>query len=87
MLSEENIELINKQITKEVKSLEGFFTSDEDKPAILDRIAKLIALLSPQPSRQEILSELAAAIVAEHKTPTEPDFMDDISTIIANFRR
>lgn len=72
MLSDRNVRKINDQIANELRTVGGAFTSAVDKAAALDRIAKLQALLTPQPSREDILTELAAAIVDETKKPHQP---------------
>lgn len=87
MLSDDNIRKINDQIESEVRDLGSFMTDDEDKPAILDRITKLKALLSPQPTRSDILAELAAALTEAQRNPP-PTFADNlIDQIVASFRR
>jgi hypothetical protein len=69
MLSADNIRKINNQIANEMRTVQRPFTSDEEKAAALDRIAKLKELLEPTqateslPSRKTILKELAAAII------------------------
>lgn len=69
MLSQNNINKINDAIADEMHTVTGAFISHEDKTAAIERIAQLKELLNPQPSRQDILRELAAAL-KEQSTPT-----------------
>jgi|RhiMetStandDraft_4_1073278.scaffolds.fasta_scaffold23783_1 hypothetical protein len=86
MLSQSNINKINDAIADEMRTVTGAFTSHEDKTAAIERIAQLKELLNPQPSRQDILRELAAAL-KEQSTPTTPNTADVIADIFATFRR
>lgn len=80
MLSTTNVRKINDQIERELRGVSGAFTSHEDKMAAIERITQLKSLLSPQPTRQEILSELAAAL-KEQSTPTpQPTSLSDLLT-------
>jgi hypothetical protein len=67
MLSDHNVRKINDQIANELNTVDSWTASDDEKTAALDRIAKLKALLMPQPSREQILSELADAIADRAK--------------------
>lgn len=64
MLTDKNVHEINKQIERELRVVNSFVSDNEDKAAALDRIAKLEQLITPpQPSRRDILTELADALV------------------------
>lgn len=69
MFSSDNVREINRQIDRELREVR---MSDDhnEKLAAIDRIAKLKALLSPQPSREEILAEVADALA--HHVPATP---------------
>ena len=83
MLSNHNVHKINRQIENELRIVGSIITSDEDKTAALDRIIKLKALLTPQPSREDILAELAEALVEARRNPT-PTFADTLVSEILN---
>lgn len=90
MLSNSAIHSINRQIERELRELNSILTSDEEKVAIIDRIAKLKELLNPHPSREDILAELAAALVdaqEEKSTRQSHDVMFDLGSVIASFYR
>lgn len=92
MLSDRNIIEINRQIERELKTVDSWMSDADDKTAALKRIAKLKALLDPQPSREEILKELANAIVVAERSKTEtttstPPAPDLISDLVTLFRR
>lgn len=88
MLSNEVARKINRQIENEMRDLNSTFTSNEDKLAIIDRISKLKQLLEPQPSRSDILDELATAIVeAQRKPKTTNPAHDLVAELFAAFRR
>lgn len=79
MLSASNVQKINDQIKRELRTVDRFVASDEEKMAAIERVAELKKLLTPQPTRQEILQELAAALVEARSNPTPPqprDFID-----------
>jgi hypothetical protein len=86
MLSEDNIDKINDLIDDELRTASGAFTSHEDKQKAIERITQLKSLLSPQPTRQDILKELAAAL-QEQSTPATPSTADLLSEILTTFRR
>jgi hypothetical protein len=65
MLSRTVIVKINRQIEDELRIVDSICSSQQDKLDAIERIAKLKALLSPQPSREEILDELASAITVQ----------------------
>lgn len=69
MLSTDNIRRINRQIENELRTVNGFITSDEDKMEAIKRIAALKALLETpaekkeQPlTRDELVSQVAREI-------------------------
>lgn len=87
MLSNDNIREINRSIERELRNVSSIATSDEEKVAALDRIAKLKALLYPQPTREELLAELATALVEAQRNPP-PTLADTIfENVAAVFRR
>lgn len=87
MLTDTTVREINRQIQREVSSLSSICIADEDKPAILERIAALTKILQPQPTREELIAELAAAIVEIQKdsAPSPADNLVDVLNGI--FRR
>lgn len=87
MLSQNNINKINDAIRREMNTVTGAFTSHEDKMAALERVAQLKGLLDPQPSRQDILREFAAALKEERTPTTQHSAADVIADIFATFRR
>ena len=86
MLSDHNVQKINDQISDELRIVDGAFTSHTDKMEAIERINQLKSLLSPQPTRQDILAELALAI-KEQNTPTTQSPADLVTEIFAAFRR
>ena len=72
MLSTSNIRQINDQIRKELRTVDSFVTSDEDKAAAMTRIVQLKSLLDPQPTADELVNKLAAALTSstQKSTPT-----------------
>lgn len=64
MLSDNNIRRINEQIARELRNVNSITTNNSEKMAALERVAKLKELLedTKQPSRGDILSELADAL-------------------------
>ncbi len=70
MLSQSTISNINDQIGRELRIVKDWMKDDAEKDAALERIAKLKDLLNPQPSRTDILQELANALVNAH--PNQP---------------
>lgn len=62
MLSADNIRRINNQIKDELSEAGRFVNSDEEKAAALDRALKLKQLLDPNPSVDELVEKLAAAL-------------------------
>lgn len=87
MLSQTNINKINDAITREMRTVTGAFTSHEDKMAAIERIDQLKGLLYPQPNRQDILRELAAALKEENTTTVQHSAADVLADIFATFRR
>lgn len=91
MLSDSNIRKINDQIKKELDTVDSWVSDADDKAAALKRITKLNALLNPQPSREEILKELADAIVNADRTRNphaQPTSASDlVSELVTMFRR
>lgn len=87
MLSNDNIREINRAIESELREVTFIGTSDEEKDAALARIAKLKALLYPQPTREELLAELATALVEAQRNP--PHTLADtlFENLAAVFRR
>jgi hypothetical protein len=86
MLSQTTVNKINDQIRRELHTVNSSFSSHEDKMEALERIAKLKELLNPQPSRQDILRELAIALT-DRQTPTPHSASDLVTEIFATFRR
>lgn len=70
MLSDRNVRELNSMIEKEMREMRWADTHAE-KLECVDRIAKLKELLHPQPSRKQILADLAEAL-AEVPTPAIP---------------
>jgi len=87
MLNDNNIREINNQINRELRNVNSICKSPDEKLQALDRIAKLKALLTPQPSREEILSELAAALVEAQRNPPATFADNLINDIVGHFRR
>lgn len=86
MLSNDNIRNINRQIENELRDVNSIRLSDEEKSAALDRIIKLKSLLTTQPSREEILAELADALAEAQRNPP-PTFADNLMTDIVGLLR
>jgi len=87
MLSDQNVRRINNQIADELRTVDSICSSDQEKIAAIDRIAKLKSLLTPQPSRSDILAELAEALVEAQRNP-KPTFADHlVSDILSALRR
>lgn len=88
MLTDRTIREINEQIQSEVRGARMAFNHAE-KLECYERISALTAALDPQPTRQQILTELAEAIAVAQKAPKHRDArpVDLIADLIANFRR
>lgn len=79
MLSQENVKKINDLIESELRTVDRAFTDHEEKLEALERIAKLKALLSPQPSTEEIVEMLATALASKNPVgPAQPGPMERI---------
>lgn len=88
MLSDSNIRQINRQIAAELRIVDSSIRSHAEKMVALERVTKLQTLLSPQPSREEILSELAASIVEAQRNPQPPTPAENLIADLATlFRR
>jgi hypothetical protein len=87
MLSQDNIDKINDLIDDELHTANGAFTSHKDKMEAIERVATLKALLTPQPSRTDILRELATALTEAKRTPASQSPSDLIADILSTFRR
>lgn len=74
MLYDETIRKINQQIEIELRNVDSLGSTDDEKMAALERIAKLKALFDPQPTSEMIRQELASIIVnvcqKENDVPT-----------------
>lgn len=84
MLSDRNVRDINSAITSELRNVDSMFTSNEDKMAALERISKLKSLLSPQPTRQEIIAELATALKEASPTTSHAQRLVEIISAYHN---
>jgi hypothetical protein len=70
MLSKHNVERINNRIAALLRDNERAFISAEDRAANLKEIESLTAVLNPQPTRDETLRDLAAALLqTENRSP------------------
>lgn len=69
MLSDQNIENINEQIAGELRDLGSIFTTDENKPAIMERIVALKSLLTTQPDPDDIMDMMAAKLAGYINNP------------------
>lgn len=89
MLSDYNIRKINEQITSELRIADSYGATHAEKMEAFERVAKLQALLNPQPSRTDILQELATAFAAAQQPtkPVQPSGNGLIADLIAEFRR
>lgn len=87
MLSEDNIAKINDQIDDELHNADRPFSSHKDRMEALERAVTLKSLLSSQPTRQDILAELASALLKEKSAPAPQSPADLITEIFATFRR
>lgn len=85
MLSDRNIAEMNRQIAAELRNADSICSTPEEKMQALERIAKLRELLTPQPTREDILTELASALKGEQKKSAHEDIT--IGDIFAAFRR
>lgn len=86
MLNADTVEKINKQITKELESLDSIFSDDNDKDAALNRIMKLKKALDPNPDPEQIMNAFVQALES-HRTAsrqTEPTVSELFADI---FRR
>lgn len=73
MLSDRNVEAINKQIAQKLTKLNAFTTFESEKPELREEINYLMSLLNPQQSQDELLDALAAAILdRQSETPKLP---------------
>lgn len=89
MLSDSNVRRINDQIERQLRDLRFADAGSPEALAILIQIKEMQTLLNPQPTRSDILKELAEAIRA---TPApeetkEPSAADLLAEIVATFRR
>lgn len=74
MLSDRNISDINDQIRSELREVDSMMSSNEDKMAALERIAKLKSLLD-SPTESETCVRLDPNQIAEALT-TRPNFLE-----------
>lgn len=70
MLSQSTINDINRRISTLLRENARFITSDEDRATNLKEIESLSAVLNPQPSKDEIIREIAAALQKSIDEPT-----------------
>lgn len=70
MLSNDVIRKINAQIVIELRKADSIGTDHQEKMEALERIAKLKALLSPQPSAEEIAEHVANFLKTQTVTPS-----------------
>jgi DNA-directed RNA polymerase specialized sigma subunit len=70
MLSSHTVHKINNQIQDELRIVDRFTTSHQEKMEALERIAELKKLITPQPTRSEILEELATALYEARNAPS-----------------
>lgn len=87
MLSNDNIRQINDLIRKEIRAYDSWGADADDKSAALENIAKLQALLTPQPSRSDILAELADALVNVQQPAPQPPVTASIAVEILEMLR
>lgn len=73
MLSDDNVRKINAMIAKELREADRFVTSDDDKLAALDRVAKLQTLLYKQTMPQVNMDQLADKIIEKMSKPSGPE--------------
>lgn len=74
MLSDRNKRDLNEQITREMRTVNGFLTSNVDKAAALDRIIKMKAILDDAP-------------VCKPEEPETDDLTTLVKKVIAELRR
>ena len=87
MLTDRNVREINRLIEAEVREYRMSFDQDEKLEAVA-RIRALQNLLQPQPTREELIAELAQAIVDAKPTETrEPTASELFADILGAFRR
>jgi hypothetical protein len=85
MLSQNVINKINHQIEDELRNVDSICSSPQEKMEAIERIAKLKALLTPQPSREEIMSELASALTDKvQQKETQYDSRPSLGDIFAD---
>jgi len=88
MLSDRNIDKINDQIANELQTLKSIFADEEDKDLALKRIATLNSLLNPQPTQDEMLQQLASALLSQQSKPRESSpVADALIDILSSIRR
>lgn len=80
-------DLINAQIAQELDKLNNFMTFESEKPAILDRISTLTAMLptnpQPTPSRKEIVTEVCEQIILEARKESGQSLREICAAIVA----
>lgn len=73
MLSDDNVRMINVMIAKELREADRFVTSDDEKLAALERVAKLQTLLEKQITPQVNMDQLADKIIEKMSKPSDPE--------------
>jgi hypothetical protein len=89
MLSDRNTRMINDHIERSLRDLRMEDAGSPEAIAIINQIAEMQKLLTPQPTRSDILEELAKALHENPApaTPKDPTAADLIADILGSFRR
>lgn len=87
MLNADTVKEINKQIAKELETVDSFFSDDDTKDAALNRIMKLKKVLDPNPDPEQIMNAFVQALKS-HQITSQPEptkaTLDDVFDL---FRR
>lgn len=86
MLSDRNIERINDQIETELRKLNSIIYNEKEKDEAVKRISQLNALLTEQPTREEIVNDVVA-ILTEQKTVKTPERPASLIDVLFGFHR
>jgi hypothetical protein len=86
MLNADTAEQINKQIAKELETVDSWIADDSEKDAALNRATKLKKMLDPNPDPEQLMDAFVQALAHQQaaRQPTEPTVSELFADI---FRR
>jgi hypothetical protein len=86
MLNADTVKQINKQIAKELETVDSFISDDDEKDAALKRIIQLKQVLDPNPSSEQVMDAFVQAL-AQQMVTRKPDEPKVAELVAGWFRR